>query len=67
MATAWYNRTGWYGQKPAQIAAFHIFIRDRAAYDKESSNAFLPLKEETARLMQSAVAVFSDMRVKAVA
>jgi hypothetical protein len=55
------------GQKAAQIAAFHLFIRDRSAFDKETPNVFLQVKEETARLNPSAVRLFSDMLVKGVA
>ena len=55
------------GQKAAQIAAFHLFIRDRSAFDKETPNVFLQVKEETAKFNPSAVRLFSDMLVKGVA
>jgi hypothetical protein len=54
------------GKKPAQLAAFHIFIRDRAAYDGTYADAFGKVKEESPKLQQSAVMMFSDMRVKAI-
>ncbi len=55
------------GQKAAQIAAFHLFIRDHSAFDRETPNVFLQVKEETAKLNPSAVRLFGDMLVKGVA
>ncbi len=55
------------GQKPAQFAAYHLFIRDRAAYDATWPNAFAQVKEEATQLQENAVMIFSDMRVKGIA
>jgi hypothetical protein len=55
------------GQKPAQIAAYHLFIKDRAAYDMATQNVFVQVKEETQKLNPSAVRLLSDMSVKGIA
>lgn len=55
------------GQKPAQIAAFHLFIKDRIAFDMATSNVYLQVMEETLQFNPSAVRLLSDMRVRAVA
>lgn len=55
------------GQKAAQIAAFHLFIKDRAAYDMATANVFVQVKEETLKLNPSAVRLLSDMSVRGIA
>lgn len=55
------------GKKAAQIAAYHCYIGDRSAFDKETPNVFSQLKEETAKFNPSGVRVLSDVRVAGVA
>jgi len=55
------------GQKAAQLAAYHITIRDRDAYDKEARTAFGELQKDSAKFMQNVLPVFADMRVTGIA
>ncbi len=55
------------GKAAVQIASFHIFIRDRSAFDARTADVYQQVKEETAKLNPSAVRLFSQLRVKGVA
>jgi hypothetical protein len=55
------------GQKPAQFAAYHIYIRDKDAYEATSADASRQVKEEATRLQEDAVMMFSKMSVKGIA
>jgi hypothetical protein len=53
------------GQSPAVIAAYHVFIRDRDAYDLASS-AFAEVNKGLATLTQNTTVMFINMRVRGV-
>lgn len=55
------------GQKAAQIAAYHLFVRDRSVLEAQTVNVYQQLKEETTQFNLSGVRLFSDMSVKGVA
>jgi hypothetical protein len=55
------------GQKPAQIAAYHFYIGDRAAFDRSTPDVYMQLREETAAFNPSGVRLLSNMLVKGVA
>jgi hypothetical protein len=55
------------GKAAVQIAAFHMFIGDRDAFDAKTQDVFQQVKEETAKLNPSAARVLGQMRVKGVA
>lgn len=54
------------GQKPAQFAAYHMYIRDKDAYDATAAEASRQVKEEATRLQEDAVMMFSKMNVKGI-
>jgi hypothetical protein len=53
------------GQSPAVIAAYHVFIRDRDAYDLASS-AFAEVNKGLATLTQNTTVMFINMRVRGI-
>lgn len=55
------------GQKPTQIAAYHLFIRDRGIFDSKTLGVYVQLKEETASFNPSGVRLLSQTRVKGIA
>jgi hypothetical protein len=55
------------GQKAAQLAAYHVFVRDRSVFDTQTRNVYDQVKEDIAKLNPSAVRVLSDVRVKGIA
>jgi hypothetical protein len=55
------------GRKPAQIAAYHLFVRDRSVLDAQTANVYQQLKEETVQFNLSGVRLLSDVRVKGIA
>jgi hypothetical protein len=55
------------GQKAVLIGAFHLFMRDRSAFDAEAKRAFDEILEYTKKLTQNTMAVANDMRVAGVA
>lgn len=54
------------GQKAAQVATYHLYIRDRAAFDAASRDVFTELQQEAGKLMPY-MPVFADLRVTAIA
>jgi hypothetical protein len=53
------------GRKATQIAAYHLFIRDRKAYDTASRTVFTEMQQDGGKLMQGLMPVFADMRINA--
>jgi hypothetical protein len=54
-------------QKATQIAAYHIYIRDRSAYDQKSMSAFTEMQKDAEKFTQGLIPVFADMRLTAIA
>jgi hypothetical protein len=54
-------------QKATQIAAYHIYIRDRTAYDQKSMSAFSEMQKDAGKFTQGLIPVFADMRLTAIA
>lgn len=55
------------GQKATQIAAYHLYVRDRSALDAQTANVYQQLKEETAQFNLNGVRLLSDVSVKGIA
>ena len=53
------------GQAPAVMAAYHVFIRDRDAFDF-AKNAFTEVSKDVSKFAQNATLMFVDMRVKGI-
>lgn len=54
-------------QKARQVAAYHIYIRDRGAYDGKSQSVITEMQKDSSRFLQGFVPVFADLRLTAVA
>jgi hypothetical protein len=54
------------GQKAAQTAAYHLYIRDREAYDKASQTAFGEIQKDAVQFSQGIFPFWADMRVTAI-
>jgi hypothetical protein len=55
------------GQKAAQTAAYHLYIRDRDAYDRVSQSAFGEMQKDATQFSQGIFPFFADMRITAIA
>jgi hypothetical protein len=54
-------------QKARQVAAYHIYVRDRGAYDGKSQSVLNEMQKDSSRFLQGFVPVFADLRLTAVA
>jgi hypothetical protein len=54
------------GQKAAQTAAYHLYIRDREAYDNASQTAFGEIQKDAVQFSQGIFPFWADMRVTAI-
>ncbi len=55
------------GQKPAQIAAFHAYIRNRTVLQARARNAPSEMQKDADKIAQNAAPIFCNMRVTGVA
>lgn len=54
-------------QKARQLAAYHLYIRDRNDYDNRSASVFNEMQKDAGKFMQGIFPMFADMRLAAIA